>query len=163
MFIRKNKNRSCSVSIQIITKSGNRYKVVATVGCARTMQEEEVLLYKVRAEIGRLQELQSLFIEYDDTVVDNFVDSLCQDNLQIAGAEIIMGEIYDQIGYPQTEGSDVFRNGEIAASRDYEKFSSDNVWDGLKGYITNTGLTKKQVIGNYGQLWQIESSNTEIT
>lgn len=110
MFIRKNKNRSGSISIQIITKTGNRYNVVATVGCARTMQEEEVLLYKARAEIRRLQGLQSLFIEYDDTVVDSFVDSLCQDNLQIVGAEIILGKIYDQIGYPQTEGLDMFRN-----------------------------------------------------
>ncbi len=110
MFIRKNKNRSGSVSVQIITKTGKRNKVVATVGCARTMQEEEVLLYKARTEIRRLQGLQSLFIEYDDTVVDNFVDSLSQDNLQIVGAEIILGKIYDQIGYPQTEGLEMFRN-----------------------------------------------------
>jgi transposase len=110
MFIRKNKNRSGSVSIQIITKSSNHFKVIATIGCARTMQEEEVLLYKARAEIERLQGLQSLFIEHDDTIIDSFVDSLCQDNLQIVGTEIILGKIYDQIGYPQTEGLDIFRN-----------------------------------------------------
>jgi transposase len=110
MFIRKNNNRSGSVSIQIITKSSNRYKLIATIGCARTMQEEEVLLYKARAEIERLQGLQSFFVEHDDTIVESFVNSLRQDNLQIVGAEIILGKIYDQIGYPQTEGIDMFRN-----------------------------------------------------
>jgi transposase len=28
----------------------------------------------------------------------------------------------------------------------------------LKGYITNTNLTKEQVIGNYQQLWQVEKA-----
>jgi hypothetical protein len=110
MFIRKNRNRSGSISIQIISKTGRQNKVIETIGCARTMQEEEILLYKARTEIERLQGLQSLFIEHDDSVVDSFVDSLCQDNLQIVGAELVLGRIYDQIGYPQEQGLDLFRN-----------------------------------------------------
>lgn len=110
MFIRKNKNRSGTVSIQIISKSGRQNKVIETIGCARTIQEEEVLLYKARVEIERLQGLQSLFIEHDDSVVDSFVDSLSQDNLQIIGAELILGRIYDQIGYPHEKGLELFRN-----------------------------------------------------
>jgi hypothetical protein len=77
MFIRKNKNRSGSISIQIISKTGRKNKVIETIGCARTIQEEEALLYRARAEVERLQGLQSLFIEHDDSVVDSFVDSLC--------------------------------------------------------------------------------------
>ena len=41
---------------------------------------------------------------------------------------------------------------------DYEKYQTDNRWDGLKGYITNTTLTKDQVIENYQHLWQIEKA-----
>jgi transposase len=48
--------------------------------------------------------------------------------------------------------------GDITITIDYEKFSADDVWDGLKGYITNTTLTKNHVIGNYQQLWQIEKA-----
>ncbi len=48
--------------------------------------------------------------------------------------------------------------GEIEVAIDYEKFKTDSVWDGLKGYMTNTGLSKKKVIVNYGQLWQIEKA-----
>lgn len=110
MFIRKNKNRSGSVSIQVITKTGRQNKVIKTVGCARTMQEEEVLLYKARTEIERLQGLQSLFAEHDDSVVDSFVDSLSQNSLRIVGVELILGRIYDTIGYPQVDGLNLFRN-----------------------------------------------------
>lgn len=35
MFIRELKNRSGSVSIQIISKARGRYKVVKTIGCAQ--------------------------------------------------------------------------------------------------------------------------------
>jgi transposase len=30
------------------------------------------------------------------------------------------------------------------------------MWDGLKGYITNTNLQKEEVIANYQNLWKIE-------
>ena len=32
------------------------------------------------------------------------------------------------------------------------------MWDGLKGYVTNTHLSRKKVIGNYSQLWQVEKA-----
>jgi len=46
--------------------------------------------------------------------------------------------------------------GELIIEIDYEKFRADKVWDGLKGYITNTKLNGKQVIENYKNLWHIE-------
>jgi len=48
--------------------------------------------------------------------------------------------------------------GNVNISIDYEKFEADNVWDGLKGYVTNTNLTRNKVIGNYSQLWQVEKA-----
>ena len=33
---------------------------------------------------------------------------------------------------------------------------ADAAWDGIKGYVTNTSLSKEDVIGNYGNLWFIE-------
>ena len=46
--------------------------------------------------------------------------------------------------------------GEISIKIDYSKFERDCKWDGLKGYITNTGLTGQQVIDSYNNLWFIE-------
>jgi transposase len=48
--------------------------------------------------------------------------------------------------------------GEVKIEIDYEKFNADNQWDGLKGYLTNTSLTPKQIIDSYKQLWQIEKA-----
>jgi transposase len=48
--------------------------------------------------------------------------------------------------------------GEIIIEIDYDKFNQDKCWDGLKGYITNTNLTGKQVIENYKNLWHIEKA-----
>src|SRR4030066_130987 len=49
-------------------------------------------------------------------------------------------------------------DGKITLSIDYEKFEADGIWDGLKGYITNSKLDKEKVIKNYKQLWQIEKA-----
>jgi len=46
--------------------------------------------------------------------------------------------------------------GEIKISIDDEKFLADAAWDGIKGYVTNTKLSAKKVIENYGNLWYIE-------
>lgn len=48
--------------------------------------------------------------------------------------------------------------GEVLIEIDYEKYSTDNKWDGLKGYITNTKLTDQQVLENYKNLWHIEKA-----
>jgi transposase len=48
--------------------------------------------------------------------------------------------------------------GDITIEIDYDKFEADNKWDGLKGYLTNTKLSAKNVIENYNQLWQIEKA-----
>lgn len=48
--------------------------------------------------------------------------------------------------------------GEITIQIDYNKFKEDQKWDGLKGYLTNTELTKEEVIENYKQLWLIEKA-----
>lgn len=48
--------------------------------------------------------------------------------------------------------------GEISIRIDYEKFNEDDVWDGLKDYITNTNLSDKPVIDNYKSLSYIEKA-----
>ncbi len=49
-------------------------------------------------------------------------------------------------------------DGEATVTIDYDKFNDDAKWDGLKGYLTNTNLSKDEVIAQYKQLWQIEKT-----
>lgn len=49
-------------------------------------------------------------------------------------------------------------NGDVTIEIDYDKYNKDQVWDGLKGYVTNTKLTDSEVIDNYKNLWHIEKA-----
>ena len=48
--------------------------------------------------------------------------------------------------------------GEVTVAIDYDRYKADAKWDGIKGYLTNTSLTKDEVIENYRQLWHIEKA-----
>jgi len=48
--------------------------------------------------------------------------------------------------------------GDVKISIDKDKYRADAKWDGLKGYSTNTALTKDEIIENYNHLWHIEKA-----
>jgi transposase len=110
MFVRKKQNKSGSLSIQIISKNRGKYKVISTVGCAKTKREEELLVLMAKTELERLQGSQTLFAEHDDLVIENFVNGIANDHLQIVGSELILGKIYRKIGFPEGGCPDLFKN-----------------------------------------------------
>jgi len=110
MFIRKNKNRSGSISIQIAHKKGRSNKVIKTIGVATTKREEELLMMLAETELEKLRGMQTLFVDHDDLVVENFVNGIANDHLQIVGSEMILGKIYDKIGFPTGGSCRYFRN-----------------------------------------------------
>jgi transposase len=110
MFVRKKQNASGSLSIQIISKNRGKYKVINTVGCAKTKREEELLILLAKSELERIQGNQILFAEHDDLVIENFVNGIANDHLQIIGSELILGKIYRKIGFPEGGCPDLFKN-----------------------------------------------------
>jgi transposase len=48
--------------------------------------------------------------------------------------------------------------GDVVVEIDYDKYNIDKVWDGLKGYVTNTKLSDSAVVENYKNLWHIEKA-----
>ena len=110
MFIRKKKNNSRSISIQIIAKVRRKNKLLKTVGCAKTKREEELLELLAKTEMERLHGTQSLFVEHDDLVVENFTNSIANDHLQIVGPGLILGKIYEKIGFPNDGCPNYFMN-----------------------------------------------------
>lgn len=110
MFVRKKHNNSGSKSIQIISKNRGKYKVIKTIGCAQTKREEELFIRLAKSELERMQGNQTLFTEHDDLVVENFVNGIANDHLQIVGSELILGKIYQKIGFPEGGCPDLFRN-----------------------------------------------------
>jgi len=98
MYIRKLKNRSGSVSIQIISKIKGRYKVVKTVGCATMWHEIEELEKVAKLEIKKLTGQQELFFSEQDRAIISAFNSLNNSNIRTVGPELIFGRIYDYIG-----------------------------------------------------------------
>jgi transposase len=47
---------------------------------------------------------------------------------------------------------------QIKISINQNKIQEDQKWDGLKGYLTNTRLSKEDAIESYKELWQIEKA-----
>ena len=109
VFIRKNKNRSGSYSIQIVSKHRGNYKVIKTLGSGRSAQEIEFLYQRARQEVQMLEGSGSLFIDKDDVKLESFISSLSNDSIQVIGPELIFGKIYDSIGFSKIE-SDLFRH-----------------------------------------------------
>ena len=109
VFIRKNKNRSGSYSIQIVSKHRGIYKVIKTLGSGRSAQEIEFLYQRARQEVRMLEGSSSLFVDKDDVQIESFISSLSNDSVQVIGPELIFGKIYDSIGFNKIE-SDLFRH-----------------------------------------------------
>ncbi len=99
MFIRKKRNSSGSVSVQIISKSSGRYKVVQSIGCGRSEQQVQKLIYLARQELKRLSQQLDLFVSENDTVVEQVFSELCNSSISTVGPELIFGKIYDSIGF----------------------------------------------------------------
>lgn len=108
MFIRKNKNRSGTISIQIVQKVGRKNKILKTVGVAKTLREENLLPTIARTEMLHLQGLQSMFVEEEDIIVESFVNSLYNNQLQIVGPQLVLGNLYHRIGLPPVEADKYF-------------------------------------------------------
>ena len=109
MFIRKLRNRSGSVSVQIISKARGRYKVVKSMGSATTRQEIDRLIQMAEQKIDRLSKPQSLFSSDDDNLVEKVISSLSNSSIRTVGPEIIFGKIFDHIGFGAIE-EDFFRH-----------------------------------------------------
>ena len=99
MFLRKLKNRSGSVSVQIISKSTGKYKVLKTIGSSSDEQEVQKLVYLAKQEIERISQQPELFISERDTIVEQVFSSLNNASIRTVGPEIIFGKIYDNIGF----------------------------------------------------------------
>ncbi len=109
MFLRKKKNSSGSVSVQIISKSSGKYKVLKTLGSSMIEQDLLKLSYLAKQEIERLSYQPKLFISENDTIVEQVFSSLNNANIKTVGPELIFGRIYDSIGFGNIK-EDLFRH-----------------------------------------------------
>jgi transposase len=99
MYIREVNNRSGSVSIQVILKSRGKYKVLKSIGYGRSLQEIAALKEIARLEMSKLEKQLGLFVSKDDCFIKSFITTFSNDQVRIVGPELILGKIYDGIGF----------------------------------------------------------------
>lgn len=96
MFIRKKKNRSGNISVQIIQKQQGKYVVIKTLGTSGDEEEIDRLYKQAQEAIPRLFNQITLF---DDPVSLPRVDEIGNDDIRVVGPELVFGRIFDHIGF----------------------------------------------------------------
>ena len=177
MFIRKKRNKSGVISVQVLSKSKGKNKLLKTIGSSVKEKEFEFIIgARIKNETEKIkkqllkksfQDGQSIeLLKADGTrLIVRYADKRARKDAhnrkrgldrieqQMKARKLTKSHIND-MGYNKY----LKLTGEIKVEIDYDKFKSDNIWDGLKGYITNSKLKTDDVINNYKQLWQIEKA-----
>ena len=100
LHIRKKKNSSGTVSIQIIDRKNRGYKVVETVGCAKNDKERQLYLDIAAARLAKLNKklYPTLFdmSEQEDDELEFL--SLSNKELIPIGDELIYGRVFEELG-----------------------------------------------------------------
>lgn len=107
--MRKKRNRSGSVSIQIIDKSYGTYRVLKTIGSSNDEDEIERLYRSAMEEIPRMFDQLTLGLGEEDKGQIHAVEDLGNDDIRVVGPELVFGRIFDRIGYNQIPES-LFRD-----------------------------------------------------
>ncbi|WP_159991350.1 IS1634 family transposase [Pelistega ratti] len=109
MFIREKKNKSGSVSIQILSKENGRNVLLKTMGSATKRPEIEALKLQAQHYMDELKHQPSLLMTEQDEQIVKMIQTLSNSDVSMAGPELIFGRIYDWIGFNQIK-NDLFRH-----------------------------------------------------
>jgi hypothetical protein len=101
MFVRKLRNRSGSISVQIISKEGGKYRVVKTVGTSKDPDEIAKLVIEAKNQINYPDNQTSLFpiLSEADATIENFLGDMSNAQVHTIGPELIFGKLFDRLGF----------------------------------------------------------------
>lgn len=111
MFLRKKKNPSGVISIQVIDKSKKKYKVLKTIGSSSDPKEIDILLNNGHQWIKNFKGQFEFRLNEDVNLTLKVLDNIQQ--VTVAGTELLLGNIFDQIGFSQIKDP-IFRKLVIA-------------------------------------------------
>jgi transposase len=96
MFVRKKKNKSGVISVQVIDKSTGKYKLRKTIGSSKDENEIGLLVQKgeefIRTSSGQIS------IEFENLDFSKQVASSIK-SIDVAGLELLLGKMYEDIGF----------------------------------------------------------------
>ena len=112
MFIRKKLNKSGTISVFVLsTTKSRKQRLVKSFGSAHPCDTAamEKLLQQASSFIQEMEGPSLPHIYEEEDVIDGFVSSLNNAQVQVAGPELVFGTLYDRIGYGAIRNR-MFRN-----------------------------------------------------
>ena len=171
MFVRKKKNKSGVISIQVIDKSSGKYKVIKTIGSSNDKQKVETLFHQGQQWIKNHSGQIELDFLDEKQLFSKFIGSIQQ--ITVVGSEVLLGKIFDQIGFNQIQ-DELFRQLVIARlcfplsklkTTDYlQKYHSVGVnEDKVYRYLDKLYNTQKETVQQISYQHTSKVLNTEIS
>lgn len=97
MFIRKKKNKSGLVSVQVIDKSSGKYKVIKTIGSSSSLVELEQLYQQALAWLRNYTGSLELDFQNEQQIFEKFTNGI--QSIDVVGPELLLGSIFNEIGF----------------------------------------------------------------
>ena len=107
MFLRKKRNRSGSISVAVVDKSGGKFKEISHIGIAKNESEVEALMERGRQWIAEHEERMHPTLDFDGRAeaamererreVERVVSSI--ENVLLNGCELILDRVFDLVGF----------------------------------------------------------------
>lgn len=111
MFVRKKKNPSGKISVQVIDKSSGKYRVIHTAGSSSDKEEIASLVKTAKSWIKNRQSTLELDFSDEREQIQVMLNSITE--LKRVRYDLVLGRIFDEIGFNQIK-DDLFRDLVIA-------------------------------------------------
>ena len=97
MFVRKKKNKSGVISVQVIDKSTGKYKMLKTIGSSSDESVVAKLIKEgnhwIKKQIGQIE----IDFSNEKVLTENILNNI--DQITIHGTSLLLGNIFDDIGF----------------------------------------------------------------
>ena len=97
MFFRRKKNKSGSISVQIIDKSSGKYRVVNTIGSSKDELEVRRLENEARKWMANFTGQLELDFSNERKSIEDTLEKV--NELVLCGTSLLLDPIFDEIGF----------------------------------------------------------------
>jgi hypothetical protein len=136
MFVRKKKNPSGVVSIQIIDKSRGKYKLVRTIGSRSDILEIENLYNQgkkwISSQTGAIDMFSLIEQEREEQQVTDYLLNNIE-NILLNGSQLILNQVFKLIGFDSIDNDDILKH--LVIARLCQPLSKAGTVDYLKSYF----------------------------
>lgn len=106
MFVRRKHNKSGSCSVQVVAKDGGKYRVQKSFGSSKEEATLIALEREARQWADEHEYGEELFASEGASEYDAIFAGIGQDQLRLAGPDLVYGRLFDRIGFGAVRTSD---------------------------------------------------------